>query len=396
MAGYRRIDEVLADTRLLYNAALEERKTAWKGHRVSITYYDQTRQLTQIRADDPDGYGAISVQVMRGPLDRLNKAFDAFFARVKDGNRPGYPRFKTAQRWRTIDTAGVSPSWFGSDRIRIKGLPDMRLRRGRTFPDAKPVALKLTRKGRRLTASITYEMAAPPAPVAVEDAAGIDMGVTDRLALSDGRRIGRRKRPSVERITAAQRRLSSSKRGSRTRRKRAAIFANLRERERIANRNEVHRMTTAIVRRYRRIAVEDLAIKNMIASAAGTQEEPGTNVAAKRGLNRSIQEQTWGLIRQQLAYKAAWAGREFKAVNPQHTSQRCSECGLKDANSRRGKRYVCGSCGMVLDADVNAARNILRAAGWKGVSLAAETDLDTSQKSTYLVDPKGGNALAVA
>ena len=188
------------------------------------------------------------------------------------------------------------------------------------------------------------------------------MDVSDRMTLSDGAAIPRRKRTRKAEIEAKQRRLSASKRGSKRRRKRAAILANARDRERIANRNEVHQVTTAIVRRYGMIAIEDLAIKNMTASAAGTLEEPGKNVAQKRGLNRSIQEQTWGIIRQQLEYKAEWAGRKLIAVNPRHTSQRCSACGLIEATNRRGKYYVCRGCGMIEDADVNAARNILRAA----------------------------------
>ena len=84
-------------------------------------------------------------------------------------------------------------------------------------------------------------------------------------------------------------------------------------------------LTTDLVRRFGLIAVEDLAIRNMTRSAAGTIENPGTGVAQKRGLNRSITEQTWGLIRSQLAYKAEWAGRELVVVDPKFTSQRCSE-----------------------------------------------------------------------
>ena len=131
---------------------------------------------------------------------------------------------------------------------------------------------------------------------------------------------------------------------------------------RVRNRNECHRVTTNLVRRFGLIAVEDLPIKNMTRSAAGTLENPGTGVAQKRGLNRIITEQTWGLLRSQLAYKAEWAGRELAVVDPKFTSQRCSECGVFSAEHRQRKRYDCAECGMTEDADINAARNILHKA----------------------------------
>ena len=83
-------------------------------------------------------------------------------------------------------------------------------------------------------------------------------------------------------------------------------------------------------------------------------------MSAKSGLNRSINEHTWGLILTQLAYNAEWAGRELVKVDPKHTSQTCSVCGVVDASHRSGREYNCSSCGSHLDADINAARVILR------------------------------------
>ena len=150
--------------------------------------------------------------------------------------------------------------------------------------------------------------------------------------------------------------------GSHQWRKRRAVLANHQHRERVRNRNECHRITTDLVRRFDLIAVENLAIKNMTASAAGTLERPGTGVAQKRGLNRSISEQTWGIIRHQIAYKAEWAGREMVAIDPRFTSQRCSGCGVVAAENRKSKQYRCATCGMTEDADINAAKNILHKA----------------------------------
>ena len=202
---------------------------------------------------------------------------------------------------------------------------------------------------------------------------GIDMGVADRLALSTGERIERRRKPN-EKINSAQQRLSRCRKGSRRWRQRRVVLANIQDRERIRNRNECHRITTDLIMRFGVIVLEDLAIRNMTASASGTIEQPGTRVAQKTGLNRAITEQTWGMIRQQLTYKAEWAGRQLVVVDPRYTSQTCSGCGVISGSQRRGKEYKCASCGMLMDADVNAAINILNIGLAGGNSPAAALD----------------------
>ena len=98
----------------------------------------------------------------------------------------------------------------------------------------------------------------------------------------------------------------------------------------------------------------------MTRSAKGTPEAPGKNVQAKAGLNRSILEQRWGVLLHQLQYKAEWAGKKVVEIDPAFTSQTCCCCGVVCPANRRGKRYTCSTCGVVMDADFNAAVNILR------------------------------------
>ena len=357
--GYETLAEVMRESARLYNAALEEWRWAYRAG-VSISLYSQYRELTAIRAGDAF-WGSMSIQVGRGVLSRADRARQAFYRRVKAGETPGYPRFKSSRRWHTIELANVTPSMVkprGSYcAIRIKGLPEIRLRKGLNLPEDVPKALTITLRGRRLFVNLTYEVELATLPES-EAAVGVDMGVSDRLALSNGEHVGRRRKPNAK-LRRAQRRLSTCKKGSHRWRKRRAVLANQQHRERIRNRNECHRITTDLVRRFGLIAVEDLAIKNMTRSAAGTLENPGTGVAQKRGLNRSISEQTWGMIRHQLTYKAGWAGREMVVVDPRFTSQRCSGCGTVSAEHRQRKRYNCAECGMTEDADVNAARNVL-------------------------------------
>ena len=125
------------------------------------------------------------------------------------------------------------------------------------------------------------------------------------------------------------------------------------------SRNEVHRFTTELVKRYDLIAGEDLKIGNMTRSAKGTVEEPGTNVQAKSGLNREMLAQTWGLLKMQIAYKAESAGRIYVEVDPRDTSQMCSGCGGIVKKALRDRVHSCPYCGLEVDRDVNAAINIL-------------------------------------
>lgn len=106
------------------------------------------------------------------------------------------------------------------------------------------------------------------------------------------------------------------------------------------------------------VAMEDLKVRNMSKSAAGTKEAPGKNVKAKVGLNRSILDQGWAEFRRQLEYKQDWQGGMVAAVPPHHTSQRCSCCGHVDPNNRKTQdRFACTGCGYATNADLNAAQH---------------------------------------
>ena len=338
-SGYARIAEVLRHNCDLYNAARLERMTAWKQAGKSRTFYDQCKELTKVRADDPHRYGSEAVSISRGALKRIDRAYSAFYARCKRGDKPGHPRWKPHHRYRTLDvmmpTRGMVKRVGDQTRIKVRGLPTLRLRRGRHLPESRPVALSITQRGRRVWVQVTYETEKEPMEP-TERLVGLDIGVSDRVALSDGRHIKRR-RPKRDRVKQAQPRLSRCRKGSRRWKERRRVLSNRQHRQRVVNRNEVHRLTTALVREHDVIVAEDLHITNMTRSARGTVEDPGKNVSAKSGLNRSINEQTWGLILTQLAYKAEWAGREFVKVDPKHTSQTCSVCGVMDASHRSGK-----------------------------------------------------------
>ena len=138
-------------------------------------------------------------------------------------------------------------------------------------------------------------------------------------------------------------------------------LSTLRHRDKVRARNLTHEVTSELVQNYDVIGIEDTALANMTRSAAGTAEEPGKNVAQKSGLNRSILEQNLGQVRQQLAYKAEWAGRRLVLVDPRNTTRTCSRCGSLNDRPGANRIYRCDKCGLVIDQDENAAVNILHA-----------------------------------
>ena len=250
-------------------------------------------------------------------------------------------------------------------RVKVKGLPVIEMRLRKPLPPSTDLkSLRITARPNGLTVDLGYAVEREPLSESGRRV-GIDLGVNNRIALSGGEMIeGRQFDRSRE--TSLRRDVSRKRRGSNRRRKAVAALSRETRRNAVRNRNECHRITTEIVREYGGIAMERLVIRNMTRTARGTIEEPGVKVAAKSGLNREILNQTWGLIREQLRYKAAWAGREFMEVDPRYTSKVCHACGNRTPQSEY-RTYRCGVCGVVEDRDTNAAINVLlRAFGSTG------------------------------
>ena len=154
-AGHSRVDRVLELTRELYNAALCDRRERWRLGRQRVTKFEQYRALTELRGEMPE-MAEIGVSLMRKPLDRLDKAFQAFFRRAKAGESPGHPRFKGAGWWKSIGPLDVHAGMVkragnGRYNIRLKGLPTLRVKSNRELPDSENlVALRIKREGRKL------------------------------------------------------------------------------------------------------------------------------------------------------------------------------------------------------------------------------------------------------
>ncbi|MGW4421428.1 RNA-guided endonuclease InsQ/TnpB family protein [Streptosporangium sp. NPDC004631] len=361
----------LDDHRALYNAALEHRRTAYAKAGVTVRYGDQSADLKHIRAADTDGQGRWSFSSQQTTLRRLDKAFAAFFARVKAGRTPGFPRFKGKGWFDTVEWPkdGDGCRWDSRPEhpsatfVRLQGVGHVRVHQHRAVRGTvKTISVK--REGTRWYVILSCDgVPAEPLP-ATGAVVGIDMGVASLVITSDGEYFDnpRHLAASADRLADAQRDLARKKRGSRRRRKAAARVAALHAKVRRQRLDGAHKAANALVRAYDVIVHEDLRITGMTRSASGTIDAPGRNVAAKSGLNRSILDAGWGVFLTILSYKAESAGRELIAVNPAHTSRTCPRCGHRAKENRVSQaEFRCVSCGHAAHADVNAAINILRA-----------------------------------
>ena len=285
-----RLEDTLAQCAVFYNAALQERRDAWRMKGKGISYIDQCRSLTLIRADHPD-WAALDSNIGRGVLRRVDHAYAGFFRRLKAGQKPGYPRFKPLSRYTCIElkeprTEMVKHSPCGKFAyVRIKGLPIIKLHliKGRTLPFCDQLkTLRILQRPNGIMVDLGYEVERDPLP-AIGQAIGIDLGVNNRIGLSDGTKVASRRidRRHERRL---QRAIARSHMGSNRRRKRMNMLTRERRRNAVRNRNSVHELTSGIVGKYDRIAIEKLIIPNMTRTARGTVESPGVNVAYKRGL----------------------------------------------------------------------------------------------------------------
>ncbi len=374
-AQHRALEAILEGQRLLYNAALQERRDAWRLAGRSVTRIDQSKSLTQIRADDPEGYGALPVNLSRWSLKKLDESFQAFFKRIKKKNgKAGFPRFKSKARWRSFGFAEFSGIRLVDGKLMFNGLPGgLRVHMHRPLPAGASIkSCVFTKDGGRW--KVSFQVDAPDVHTVRREAGdlvGIDWGVETLAVLSteeaiENPRFGKEAAPEVRR---ASRKLARAKRGSKRRQKTRAQLA--RVRRKVANRRKtyLHRTTASLARRFGCLAVEDLKVKNMTASAKGTAENPGTNVRQKAGLNREILDTSPGMFFAMLRYKAERAGGNFVAVDAKETSQECSGCGGLVRKDLDVRIHRCAHCNLRIHRDENAARNVLRravAGPWSG------------------------------
>ncbi|MGW6410509.1 RNA-guided endonuclease InsQ/TnpB family protein [Streptomyces vinaceus] len=376
------LGEMLRDHCGLYNGALQERRDAYRhASKTSIKYGMQSAQLKDIRAFDPERHGRWSFSSQQATLRRLDKAFAAFFRRVKSGETPGYPRFRGVNWFDTVDFPkdGDGCRWDSTPhdpttRVRFQGVGHVKVNQHRAVV-GKIKTVSVKREGKRWYVVLTAEQDQPEPLSATGSVVGIDMGIASFLTDSNGEHVPnpRHGRRVSARLEAAQQTLSRFprvRRDKRTSNHRRAFekVAKLHGKVRRQRLDHAHKTALALVQQHDFIAHEDLKIRNMSKAPAPKPdpEQPGgflpNGAAAKAGLNRSIADAGWGVFLTILTSKAESAGREVIAVDPRNTSRRCPECGHTAKENRpTQEKFHCVSCGHQAHADVVGALNVLRA-----------------------------------
>ena len=345
-AQERRLSETLDVCRNWYNACLAERRDVYETEGRTVGKFEQLAKVRIFRKPDR-GAGQVHPHVVRAATADLDKAFQAFFRRVKAGETPGYPRFKGYNRF---DSFGFKEYGNGfkidGRRIKLSFIGRVAVRWHRPI-EGEIKTLRVKRSAGKWYACFACEAEPNPLPATVREV-GIDVGISSLIATSDGETVHNPQwyRTEQKKLRIAQRRVSRRVKGGANRRK--AVTALQRRHERIANRRKdyLNKLALDLIRQYDRIAVEELNVKGM---------------SRNRHLSKSILDSGWSYFRQRLDDKAAEAGRLIVGVNPAYTSKTCSGCGAIFESLTLSDRWVTCACGMSLDRDINAAHNILRA-----------------------------------
>ncbi|MFA6754220.1 MAG: transposase [Methanoregulaceae archaeon] len=353
-----KLKATLEGCRRAYNLCLEARRDAYERDGTSLSLYDTYRMVKDWRANDPV-IGAVHTHPVQQACERVHLAFQAFWRRCKSGQNPGYPRFKTEDRYDSVTFKDPNRGFsFKGDRIlRLSGIGDVRIKKHRSL-DGTIKRLTVHRDGTGMWfACFSVETEPEPLPKST-DAIGIDVGIEKFAMMSDGTAIENPRflKQDDKRLKTVQRQLSESPKGSERRRKKRKAFQKTWKKVENRRRDFAHKLSRSIVDAFGIICVEELNIKQMMDGNF-------------RSLNRNIQDVAWGRFRQYLSYKAEEAGRVLIAVDPKYTSRMCSQCEKMVFKPLNQRVHSCPHCGLEMDRDLNAAINISR----RGLSSLAAT-----------------------
>ncbi|HEX2346936.1 MAG TPA: transposase [Ktedonobacterales bacterium] len=354
-AQARQFEEVLWRCRTLYNTALEERITAFRRCGVTLTCSQQQAELPDLKAAFPD-YAEINAQVLQDVLTRLDKTYQAFFRRVKAGQTPGFPRYQGRNRYHSF----TYKQYGGGARLEMEQdngflvlskIGRVAVRWSRPL-EGMPKTVTISREADGWYAIIfCADVPVQPLPATGRET-GVDVGLKVFLITADGTVVEnpRLHRRGEKKLKKAQRVVSRRKKGSQGRRTAVGHLQRAHQHVLRQRLDFHHKTALKLLRDYDTIYLEDLQVANMVRN---------------HHLAKSISDAGWAQFRTILEAKAAYAGRRVVAVPPAYTSQDCSGCGKHVPKSLSVRTHVCASCGLVLDRDENAARNIQ----WAGQAL---------------------------
>jgi putative transposase len=369
-AQARQLEAVLWRCRTLYNTALEQRIYLWKQRGVSLTRYQQEAELKVLRADLPE-YAALHSHVLQDVLARLDKTSQAFFRRVANGEKPGFPRFHGRDRYHSFTYKEYgNGAQLENGSLVLSKIGHIAVRWSRPV-EGTPKTVTISREADGWYVSFSCaEVPIEPLPETGRET-GIDVGLKVFLVTADGHVIANpRHYGTAEReLKNAQQRVSRRKKGSKRRQKAVVQCAKKHQHVRRQRGDFHHKAALALVRAYDTIYVEAIQLTNLSRCPPPVSDRNGgylhNGASAKAGLNKSIHDAGWGHFLNILTFKAACAGKRVEAVNPAYTTQDCSRCGERVKKSLSVRTHVCTTCGLMMDRDENAARNIQ----WRGQRL---------------------------
>jgi putative transposase len=340
----------------LYNAALDERKSAYRMADVSLSYEQQCAELPGCKQVRPDLHDVPS-QVLQDVVKRVDLAFAHFFRRVKLGQNPGYPRFKSCFRYHSMTFKQYQNSFEvlpGNKKhqgtLVLAKLGHIKMVLHRSIKGTPKTAIVQRTPTGKWFVSISVEIAQEETVgkrfSACTEAVGIDVGLETFAYLSTGEEIDNPRffRREEAALARASRKLSKAPKGSKAREKKRKVVARVHERIRNRRKNFIEQEVHRLIQRFGLLAVEALVVRNMVKNPK---------------LAKSIADASWSLFLTRLLDKAEEAGREVVRVNPAYTSQTCSGCGHLQSMPLSVRVYECPYCGLVIHRDHNASNNIL-------------------------------------
>jgi putative transposase len=331
----------------LYNVALEQRIKCYQQFSKSLSCYDQINQLPELRAEFPE-YADVGSQVLQDVIERLDKAYKAFFRRVKNGGgKAGFPRFRSRDRYDSFTLKQTGWKLDGKY-LSIRNVGRFKLRLSRPIEgDIKTVSIR--RQSDKWYVCFSCDKVPEKKLESSAKSVGIDVGIKTFCVDSDGNQTESPKyfRNAEKQLRVRQRVLSRRTKGSQGRKDARLLVAKAHDKVSNQRNDFLHKAANHYITNYGRIYVEDLNIKGM---------------SKNHHLAKSITDASWGKFFELLSYKAEEAGRVIiKVPRFEPTSKTCSQCGAVNQELELSDRqWVCKSCGVLHDRDYNAAKNICR------------------------------------